>query len=199
MPRRDSNSSSVGSSELPTTTKYFAHGCDGDPPDGQPMTIVIVLGFGDREEHHIICRNGLQRREANVQVAVASAFREQPASTVVDGQHLLPRRELGSGAPRRVLDILPFSEIVCERGGSDLDDRTQVVVDSAIERAGQKHVDQPAYDDEGCGEGTDEEQRQPAADALNPQHVRRRSGERIACATAGMYQFDQMPVIDLAT
>ena len=72
----------------------------GTPADGdrrssrtsRPSAAAFVVGGNRREQ-----------RQGDLQVVVAAAFRQQPAGRVVDGEHLLPRRELRGGAPRRVL------------------------------------------------------------------------------------------------
>lgn len=98
------------------------------------MAIVIVPFLGHRLEHRLAGRDRFQRRQRDVQVVIASSLCQQLAAVIVDGEHLLPRREFGGGASRGIHDVLPFGEVVGQRGRRDLHDGVEAVVDPGIQR-----------------------------------------------------------------
>ena len=105
---------------------------------------------------------------------------------------------LGRRAARRVLVILAFGEVVRQRCHRDPDPGLQVLVNPHVQRARQQHIDQHADDDERGGQHADVEQRQAAANALNPQLCSIAHVERISRATVGANQLQQVPVVYLA-
>jgi hypothetical protein len=86
--------------------------------------------------------NGLHRRQHDRNVVFAAGLGQQPATAVVNRQQGLARCELRSRAAGRVSFVLAFVEIVGERGPRDLDDCSQGVIDTHVQRARQQHVNQ---------------------------------------------------------
>ena len=135
----------------------------------EPVAIVGIILLGHRRQEWFAILERLERRQVDLHVVVPPTLGQQPSFGVIDHQHLAARRELRGGAAGGIGDVLPFCQIVAQRGGGDLHDGEQALVDARVQRASQQRVDETTDRHEQKGQYDDIECRQPGPDRLNPE------------------------------
>ena len=171
MPRKNSSSSSSRLQvERPTTTMY-SYAAEvtrgGRPADGDRHRLFRATVCSSTSPSGIVA----ERRQRDLEVAVARRLRRAGGRRVVDGEHLLAlttvRRPCSAPRPG---GPGPRPRSLVERRHRNLDDGAAALSSIRhVQRPREQHVDQDGDDDERGGQDADVQQGQPAANGLNLQ------------------------------